>query len=105
MQVSFAGRNRLKTFDLAAPAKVSNYAKRATVSSFGSEALERPLTTNVCFGSSLIRKPLFRFRPTTEIQTDPLPDRARRRGLRATDRRRQARLHVRNRSLGASRAG
>src|ERR1700749_1412770 len=39
----------------------------------GSEAPERLLTTNVCFGSPLIRRPPFRYRPAPEIQTDPPP--------------------------------
>jgi hypothetical protein len=47
MQLSFAGHNRLKTFELAAPAKVTSYAKRATGPLSGRKRPE-PSTANEC---------------------------------------------------------
>jgi hypothetical protein len=61
MQVSFAGRNRLKTFELPAPAKVLNYAKRATGPLSVRKRPEPLLPTNVCFGSTLIRNRYYAF--------------------------------------------
>jgi hypothetical protein len=53
--------------------KIHEFCKRATVP-FGSGSARACMTTNVCFKSSLIRKPPFRFRPMAEIQTDPQPN-------------------------------